>query len=129
MGGIDALNNILLICMTNRKDMVDPAILRPGRLEAHVEIGLPDEKGRVQIFQIHTKQMRESGLLDPTVDIPHLASVTKNYSGAEIEGVCKAALSFAFEREIGGLDSYGAGQKGHRPAAALDPRICITPDD
>jgi vesicle-fusing ATPase len=46
MDGVDALNNVLIIGMTNRKDMIDPAILRPGRLEIHLEIGLPDERGR-----------------------------------------------------------------------------------
>ena len=56
--GVDALNNVLIIGMTNRKDMIDPAILRPGRLELHVEIGLPNEHGRLQQLQIHTKAMK-----------------------------------------------------------------------
>lgn len=46
MDGVDSLNNILIIGMTNRKDLIDEAVLRPGRLEVHLEIGLPDEFGR-----------------------------------------------------------------------------------
>ena len=55
--GVNSLNDIIVIGMTNRKDLIDEAILRPGRLELHIEIGLPDEKGRQQIFNIHTKKM------------------------------------------------------------------------
>lgn len=57
MDGVDQLNNILIIGMTNRKDMIDEALLRPGRLEVHMEIGLPDEAGRLQILNIHTSKV------------------------------------------------------------------------
>merc|ERR1711915_387934 len=70
--GVDALNNILLIGMTNRKDLIDDALLRPGRLEVHVEISLPDEKGRKQVLNIHTKSMRGSDHLDKTVSLDAL---------------------------------------------------------
>lgn len=73
MDGVDSLNNILVIGMTNRKDMIDEAMLRPGRLEIHLEIGLPDERGRRQIFDIHTRHMRENNLLDRDVDFDKLA--------------------------------------------------------
>lgn len=95
MDGVESLNNILIIGMTNRKDMIDDAVLRPGRMEIHLEIGLPDFTGRQQIFEIHTRKMKENGLLDAEVDLDQLATVTKNYTGAEIEAVSRSATSFA----------------------------------
>ncbi|RPD66824.1 vesicular-fusion protein SEC18 [Lentinus tigrinus ALCF2SS1-7] len=100
MDGVDQLNNILIIGMTNRLDMIDEALLRPGRLEVHMEISLPDEKGRVQILQIHTSKMRANGIMDTDVDILELAALTKNFSGAEIAGLVKSATSFAFSRHV-----------------------------
>jgi len=98
--GVDSLNNILLIGMTNRKDMIDDALLRPGRLEVHVEIGLPDTKGRLQILGIHTKNMQKANRITPDVlaRMPEIAERTKNFSGAEIEGLIKAATSYALTR-------------------------------
>jgi len=98
--GVDALNNILVIGMTNRKDLIDDALLRPGRLEVHMEINLPDEKGRLQIFKIHTKKMRDNNYMGADVDLEELAALSKNFSGAEIEGLVKSATSFAFERNV-----------------------------
>ncbi|KAG2193738.1 hypothetical protein INT46_011349 [Mucor plumbeus] len=100
MDGVEQLNNILIIGMTNRKDMIDEALLRPGRLEVHMEIGLPDEKGRLQILKIHTSKMRTNDVLENDVNLDDLAELTKNYSGAEISGVVKAASSYAFSRHI-----------------------------
>lgn len=105
LDGVDQLNNILLIGMTNRKDMIDDALMRPGRLEVHLEISLPDEEGRLEIFKIHTAKMRTNGLLNADVNLEELAGMTKNFSGAEINGLVKAAASFAFSRhtEVGQL--------------------------
>lgn len=100
MDGVDQLNNILIIGMTNRIDMIDEALLRPGRLEVHMEISLPDEKGRYQILNIHTSKMRTNGVMDHDVDLFELASQTKNFSGAEINGLVKSATSFAFNRHV-----------------------------
>lgn len=100
MDGVDQLNNILIIGMTNRLDMIDEALLRPGRLEVHMEISLPDEKGRLQILSIHTGKMRQNGVMDSDVDLLELAQLTKNFSGAEINGLVKSATSFAFSRHV-----------------------------
>lgn len=98
--GVDSLNNILLIGMTNRRDLIDDALLRPGRLEVHIEISLPNEAGRLEIFNIHTANMRKKGYLDSSVDLAALAAETKNFSGAEIEGLVRSASSFALNRQV-----------------------------
>jgi vesicle-fusing ATPase len=100
MDGVDQLNNILIIGMTNRLDMIDEALLRPGRLEVHMEISLPDEHGRHQILTIHTAKMQSNGVMDSDVDLEELAALTKNFSGAEICGLVKSATSFAFNRHV-----------------------------
>ena len=98
--GVNSLNDIIVIGMTNRKDLIDEAILRPGRLELHIEIGLPDEKGRQQIFRIHTKKMKENKVLDDDVDLAELAKLTKNYTGADIESAVKLACSNALSQGL-----------------------------
>ncbi|XP_952547.1 N-ethylmaleimide-sensitive factor, putative [Theileria annulata] len=102
--GVDSLNNILLIGMTNRLDMIDEALLRPGRFEVHIEVGLPDENGRQQILKIHTRVMRESKRLSNDVDLDYVVKQTKNYSGAELEGLVKCAVSYAIQRHVDGSD-------------------------
>ncbi|XP_010260512.1 PREDICTED: vesicle-fusing ATPase-like [Nelumbo nucifera] len=98
--GVESLNNVLLIGMTNRRDLLDEALLRPGRLEVQVEISLPNEKGRLQILLIHTNKMKENSFLAPDVSLHELAARTKNYSGAELEGLVKSAASFALNRQL-----------------------------
>lgn len=100
LDGVDQLNNILLIGMTNRKDMIDDALLRPGRLEVQIEISLPDEHGRGQILKIHTSKMKENKVMADDVDLAELATLTKNFSGAELSGLVKSATSYAFSRHI-----------------------------
>lgn len=118
--GVDSLNNVLVIGMTNRKDMLDEALMRPGRLEVQIEINLPDEKGRAQILKIHTDRAREKGALhqdviadldyclDPTkvvnnnTEYKNLVHRTKNFSGAELEGLIRAATAHALSRGTDG---------------------------
>lgn len=82
--------------------MIDEALLRPGRLEVHVEINLPDTHGREQILKIHTSHMKKSGGLGPDVDIIELAALTKNFSGAELNGLVRSASSFAMNSFVKG---------------------------
>ena len=96
----DKIDNVFIIAMTNRKDLLDPALIRAGRIEVHVKISLPDKYGRKQIFNIHTTKMRHNGMLDNSVDIDKLANQTTNYSGAEIESIVKLAASLALHECI-----------------------------
>ena len=98
--GVNSLNNVLLIGMTNRRDLMDEALLRPGRLEVQIEVNLPDEKGRKQIFKIHLSRLIESGRLANDVSIDELAIESANYTGAEIAGVVKSAASYAMNERI-----------------------------
>lgn len=98
--GVESLNNILVIAMTNRKDLIDPAMLRPGRFEVHIEISLPNTAGRVQILEIHTRSMKKSGVLGKDVDLYWIAEQTKNYTGAELESLVKSANTFALNRQL-----------------------------
>lgn len=120
MDGVNSLNNILIIGMTNRKDMMDEALLRPGRFEVHVEIGLPDQKGRVQIIDIHTRRIRENGLLGDDVSIEVLAEKTKNFSGAEIEGLVKSAVSFAY---FGSVDAVSGEEINFDEETMADTKV------
>lgn len=98
--GYNEFDNIFLIAMTNRKDLLDEALLRPGRLEVHVKINLPDKRGRLQIFRIHTQTMSDNNFLTSNIDFDKLADLTENFSGAEIEAVVKNARSRAIYEKI-----------------------------
>jgi transitional endoplasmic reticulum ATPase len=85
LDGVEELTGVAIIAATNRADLIDEALKRPGRLDSIVEIGMPDEKTRFEIFKIHTKNMP----LSKDVDLKKLARVGDKLSGADIEGVCQ----------------------------------------
>ncbi|MDH5754143.1 MAG: AAA family ATPase, partial [Candidatus Bathyarchaeota archaeon] len=96
MDGIVTLEDIVIIAATNRPDIVDPAVLRPGRFDRLVYVPEPNEKSRLEIFKIYTKDMP----LTKDVNIEHLATITKNYSGADIDALCREAAMHALRRDV-----------------------------
>jgi len=91
--GFDSLSNVKIIGCTNRIDILDPAIIRPGRLDRLIEVGKPDEEGIKQIFKIHSSKMKvESKVLK---NLDSLAEKMTDLSGAEIKSVCTEAGYFA----------------------------------
>ena len=130
LDGMQSLDNVLVVGITNRRDLLDPAVLRPGRLELQVEVGLPDRKGRTQIFNIHTARMRAEGLLATDVDIDTLAEVTGNYSGAEIKGLVGAAQSHALARYLKDSDDVGGDAPSASPSSdSSELNVNVTMDD
>ncbi len=85
--GVEDLEKVVIIAATNRPDLIDPSLLRPGRIDLKIEIPVPDEKARIEIFKVHTRGMP----LAKDVDIKELAKKTDNWTGAEIEAVCREA--------------------------------------
>jgi len=96
MDGILSLEDVVVIAATNRPDIVDPAVLRPGRFDRLIYVPEPDEKARLEIFKIYTKEMP----LTKEVDVAGLAGMSKGYSGADIEGLCREAAMNALRRDI-----------------------------
>jgi transitional endoplasmic reticulum ATPase len=94
--GITALQDVVVIAATNRPDMVDPAVLRPGRFDRLIYVPEPGEEARLQILNIHSKGMP----LTKDVNLQELAQLTKGYSGADIESACREAALYALRRDI-----------------------------
>ena len=94
--GLEELNNVLIIGATNRLDIVDEALLRPGRFDRIIKVPNPDEKGRQHIFEIHTKKKP----LASDVKIPEIVKITDDFSGAEIAAVANRAAIAALKRYV-----------------------------
>jgi transitional endoplasmic reticulum ATPase len=96
MDGITTLQDIVVIAATNRPDMVDGAVIRPGRFDRLIYVPEPDDKSRLQVFKIYTKGMP----INADVDLNQLAMMTKYYSGADIESLCREAAMHSLRRDV-----------------------------
>jgi transitional endoplasmic reticulum ATPase len=96
MDGIQSLKGVVVLGATNRPDILDPALLRPGRFDRVLYVPPPDKTARLAIFKIHTREMP----LDEDVDLDILASVTEGYTGADIEAVVREAAMLAARENI-----------------------------
>jgi len=94
--GIAALQDVVVLAATNRPDIVDPGVLRPGRFDRLIYVPEPNDEGRQQILRIYTKTMP----LAKDIDIQDLARMTKGYSGADIESICREAAMIALRRDM-----------------------------
>lgn len=97
MDGVLSADGVLVVAATNRPNALDPALLRPGRLEVHIEVPLPDAAGRAEILAVHTRNAR----LAPDVDLAVIAGQTDSWSGAQLENLCREAAMEALRENMG----------------------------
>ncbi|MEM0091607.1 MAG: CDC48 family AAA ATPase [Saccharolobus sp.] len=100
MDGLENRGNVIVIAATNRPSAVDPALRRPGRFDREIEIPLPDKQGRLEILQIHTRNMP----LSNDVDLEKLADVTHGYTGADLAALVREAAMNALRRYLPKID-------------------------
>ncbi|KAF6212197.1 hypothetical protein GE061_012718 [Apolygus lucorum] len=122
MDGINAKKNVFIIGATNRPDIIDPAVLRPGRLDQLIYIPLPDEKSREMIFQA---KLHKSPVA-PDVDIKYMAKVTHGYSGADLTEICQRACKIAIRQSIEAERHLMRMKEGGLVADSADPVPMIT---
>jgi transitional endoplasmic reticulum ATPase len=93
--GLEEMHDVVVIAASNRPDIIDPALLRPGRFDRIILVPAPDKKEREKIFKVHTKGMPLKG-----VDLKELADETEGYVGADIESLCREAAILALRKDI-----------------------------
>ncbi len=98
MSGIEEIKGVVIMAATNRPDIVDNSLLRPGRFDRHILISAPEEKGRIEILKVHTKNVP----IDKNVNLEEIAKKTKNFSGADLESLCKEATMLALRESLKG---------------------------
>ncbi len=96
LDGLEELRNVVVIAATNRPDIIDPALLRPGRFDKLIYVPPPDRAARKEIFKIHLRKTP----LGEDVDLERLAEITEGYTGADIAGVCKTAKMLAVREHL-----------------------------
>ncbi|HEY0196595.1 MAG TPA: CDC48 family AAA ATPase, partial [Methanobacterium sp.] len=94
--GMEELQDVAVIAATNRVDMLDPALVRPGRFDRHIKVEEPDEEGRLAIFKVHTAKMP----MADDVDLERLAKTSEGYVGADIEAVSREAVMLALRENL-----------------------------
>ncbi|MBR9683496.1 CDC48 family AAA ATPase [Candidatus Woesearchaeota archaeon] len=121
MDGLESLNDIVIIAATNRPDIVDPALLRPGRFDRIIMAPVPDDKAREKIFSVHLKGMP----LNKDVIVKELATKTEGYVGADIAGVCREAAMIALREDLATkkikMEHFNSALEKVKPS--VDPQI------
>jgi transitional endoplasmic reticulum ATPase len=120
LDGLEELRGVVIISATNRPDIIDPALLRPGRFDEMILVPVPDAKTRLEIFKVHTKKMA----LANDVNLNELVKLTEEFTGADIASVCKKAGRFAMREDINAKNV----KQSHFLASIEDTGPSVTPE-
>ncbi|MHA2351532.1 MAG: CDC48 family AAA ATPase [Candidatus Thorarchaeota archaeon] len=104
MDGLKARGQVVVIGATNRVNALDPALRRPGRFDRELEIGVPDETGRMEVLLIHSRGMPLTTEGDLKVDLGHLAKITHGFVGADLQALCRESAMKALRRYLPQID-------------------------
>jgi transitional endoplasmic reticulum ATPase len=116
LDGIEDMEDVVVVATTNRPDLIDSALLRPGRLDRHVHVPIPDEDARRAIFEVHTRDKP----LAEGVDVDELARRTEGYVGADIEAVCREAAMAATREFVNSVNPEEIGESVGNVRITLD---------
>ena len=126
MDGFSSEKGVIMIAATNRPDVLDTALLRPGRFDRQISIDKPDMKGREQIFKVHLKTIK----LSPVVDVHKLASLTPGFVGADIANICNEAALIAARKDKHEIDMQDFNDAIDRAVGGLEKKNkLISPEE
>jgi cell division protease FtsH len=124
MDGFDASKGVIIMAATNRPDVLDPALVRPGRFDRQVVVDLPDVKGREEILRVHARGVA----LDPTVDLQTIAARTPGFTGADVENVVNEAALLAARREKNAVTEAELDEAIDRATSGLERKSRVVSD-
>jgi cell division protease FtsH len=124
MDGFDASKGVIIMAATNRPDVLDPALIRPGRFDRQVGVDLPDVKGREEILRVHARGVA----LDPSVELQTIAARTPGFTGADLENVVNEAALLAARREKNSVTEAELDEAIDRATAGLERKSRVVSD-
>jgi cell division protease FtsH len=124
MDGFDASKGVIIMAATNRPDVLDPALIRPGRFDRQVVVDLPDLNGREEILRVHARGVA----LDPSVDLKTIAARTPGFTGADLENVVNEAALLAARREKNAVTMEELEEAIDRATAGLERKSRVVSD-
>jgi cell division protease FtsH len=124
MDGFDASKGVIIMAATNRPDVLDPALIRPGRFDRQVVVDLPDLNGREEILRVHARGVA----LDPSVDLNTIAARTPGFTGADLENVVNEAALLAARREKNAVSMEELEEAIDRATAGLERKSRVVSD-